>query len=302
MKRNVLRVITVIVLEAIIAISLFGCNSSDYKKAMNYYNNSEYESAIAIFEKISDYEDSSEMIIKCKYDMAMKQIEDGDYENAKTIFKELAGYENSSDMVKECDYKQATKYMDEGKYKDARELFISLNKYKDSSELIVESAKKMFIDYVKANAAIISNNSKNLSPAQDDNLSISVKNDRIVIDDKDVSDIVLLSLNRTMTVDIDVLNDKIKLSAEENARGAEKYISYTLSASAELNMQKYSKGQKVNWNVHKLEGYNVYGVKFKFEETFLSITDIEDYFGYIKNILNDSGLGLTMKDIGFEKY
>ena len=303
MKRNVLRAIVIIMLEAIIAISLFGCNSSNYKKAMKYYNNSEYENAIAIFEKISDYEDSSEMIIKCKYDMAVKQMEEGDYKSAKTVFQELSDYENSSQMIKDCDYKQATKYMEEGRYKEAREIFISLDEYKDSVELTVKSARGMLINYVQENASAISANSKNLCSSKDEDILISAKKDNIIISDCDVVDLSVMEMDRETTVNIDMSTGKIEFYVVENVNGAYEYVYYNLEASSILNMHEYSKKQKINWKVLSLQGTTVYGTKVKFEEAFLSILfEADEYFGYIENVLNNSDLGLTMKEIGFAKY
>ena len=93
-------------------LCLWGCDSADYKKAMELYDN-------------------------------------GEFAAAKAMFAALGAYEDSTQMVAACDYQQALVYMEDGQYQKARELLVRLGNHADSPKLAVKAAQYMLIDYVQ---------------------------------------------------------------------------------------------------------------------------------------------------------
>ncbi len=85
-----------ILVVAIILIIVFaGADGRDYKKAMNLYNNGQYEEAASIFEDISDYENSSEMISACTYAQANELLTNKNYVEAIELFDSIPDYLDS---------------------------------------------------------------------------------------------------------------------------------------------------------------------------------------------------------------
>ena len=87
--------ITVVVLVLAMALSLCACKSSDYKEALELYEDERYEQARGIFVELGDYKNSGEMVNQCDYQLALVHMEDGEYEEAKAIFVKLDGFEDS---------------------------------------------------------------------------------------------------------------------------------------------------------------------------------------------------------------
>ena len=67
-----------------LCFSLAGCKSSDYKKALSLEEAGDYSSALAIYEKISDYKDSADHIATSKEMIAAIE----EYEKAKAIVQQ----------------------------------------------------------------------------------------------------------------------------------------------------------------------------------------------------------------------
>ena len=55
-----------LILSLSMALALCGCSSSDYKKAVSLYDEKNYEEAKVLFEKLGDYKDSEDYVIKCE--------------------------------------------------------------------------------------------------------------------------------------------------------------------------------------------------------------------------------------------
>lgn len=75
--------ITLCLLSAIIALSLVGCKSGDYNKAVDLQETGDYQAALELYESIEDYEnykDTSDRVAECK---AMIEAIDA-FENAKS--------------------------------------------------------------------------------------------------------------------------------------------------------------------------------------------------------------------------
>lgn len=104
------------------ALSLTACKSGDYEKAKKLFDAGKYEEALALYEKLGDYEDSAEKALFSRYHIAYNThyiaatnafyaIRNGEeagmdeaailaeYEKALSIFEDLGDYDDSREMV-----------------------------------------------------------------------------------------------------------------------------------------------------------------------------------------------------------
>jgi len=90
-------------MAGLIVLALFvGCSGNTYEKAMSLYEEGNFAEAEKIFAKLGDYEDSAEMVKKCRYETAMAFYNEAKFAEAQKIFDELGKYEKSEDMAKAC--------------------------------------------------------------------------------------------------------------------------------------------------------------------------------------------------------
>ncbi len=89
-----------LLLAVVLVMALTGCDSMDYKKAQDLYDDGEFEDAKEIFEELDDYEDSEDMVIACDYGIACQLLEDGKYEEAREAFQDLGDYEDSEEQYR----------------------------------------------------------------------------------------------------------------------------------------------------------------------------------------------------------
>ena len=116
----------------------------EYSKAEKLLASGDYDGAIAAFEALGDYKDSSAMLVESanakEYAQAEKLLASGDYDGAITAFEALGDYKDSSDLRNESVYEKATALLASGDYDGAIAAFEALGDYKDSSAMLVESA------------------------------------------------------------------------------------------------------------------------------------------------------------------
>ncbi len=117
-----------------------------YNEAKDYFNNGQYEQAIAGFTALDGFRDSEQKIIEvqnammeAEYQNAIKLYEDGEYDKATDIFKALGDYKDSADMVKESSYQYALVCMKNEDYEKAIRYLEQSSDYKDSEEKLEEA-------------------------------------------------------------------------------------------------------------------------------------------------------------------
>lgn len=123
----------------LIVLTSFIIPNNKYNSAIELMDSKKYEEAIAAFEALDGYKDSSDKIAECKYNTAIGLMSGGKYEEAIAAFGALDGYKDSMDKIAECktvindnDYNAAVELMSNGKYEDAVAAFKALSGYKDS--------------------------------------------------------------------------------------------------------------------------------------------------------------------------
>lgn len=100
---NMKKHITLLIFVLLLCASLSGCDSSKsrYTEAAGLLEQGDYQGALAIYEELSDYEDSAAKITECKYLLGSSAMESQEWETAISYFYGL-DYKDSPDLLEEC--------------------------------------------------------------------------------------------------------------------------------------------------------------------------------------------------------
>lgn len=136
-------------------LCIAGCDSSDYKKAQELYDNGDYLGAAAIFEQLGDYEDSPKQLNRAKYAYAEELLEEEDFDEALEIFTELDDYSESQDKIAVCNYGKGKAAFEAGDFKAAAEYYASCGDYEDAqAQAAAAELEQMKLDYAPVLAAL----------------------------------------------------------------------------------------------------------------------------------------------------
>ena len=139
-KKLVMILVPLIAVTAIVAMLMVKIiiPNTRYTKAHALMDAAEYDEAIATFESLGDYKDSSSKIVDCTYAKAVALMDAAEYDEAITVFKELGDYKDSGAKVTESTYAKAVALMDAAEYDKAIHVFETLGDYEDSSAKIID--------------------------------------------------------------------------------------------------------------------------------------------------------------------
>ena len=101
--KNRIRKIFVITSIIGILLSLVGCDSTEYKRAEEYFNTGDYSAALEIYSALGEYENAQEKVRVCQYAIATSFFEKQQYEDALQIFTEICEYKDAADLAKFCE-------------------------------------------------------------------------------------------------------------------------------------------------------------------------------------------------------
>ncbi len=286
--------IGILLLTVFLIISLTACKSDDYQEAMELYINREYDAALVIFTELGNYEDSINMVTKCRYAQACSLLQNGKYEDARIIFEELGNYEDSAENVKECYYQQAVLLITCKDYEAAEKIFAMLGDYKDSAEYARDTGWYLFLNYVSEHGEVTPGN-------------------------------LLYNHTGVITVESGCLCAEI-----ENSMFSASVVVDHSNPKAELYADFYS---KMGSSIHREQGYTQWDIG-RYQNGDLIFWDEYDYYDNGKQIngkpkytlspellpgesganlitaltdcirkgLEESGLDVTMADLGFARY
>ena len=281
-----------IVLVLVMALSLCGCDRADYKKAMAAYEADDYETARAIFVELGDYEDSEKMVKECDYWIALGYMNAGDYQKARDLFAQLDGHRDSADKLNACDYQLALDSLRTGDYAGAREAFLKLGNYEDSQEKAQEAAYSMLTEYVMGKESIISG-SAILTTSDNGGLLIGY-----VL--KNTSGI---NVKITLVGALNPGESEIKISGSDKTSSYATY--YEASGTAMWNKETYQSGDTMTWSEYHVSGRTAQGKAYTKDLTLMYMlltSSVKEMGALLEQVLAESGLGLTMADIGFTAY
>lgn len=126
-----------------------------YNEANSYFQNAEYDAAIAAFKELEDFSDSADRILEVKYAKACALSDNGNYKEAADLFLQISDYNDSGDKRYENLYNYVLALKKEEKYSDAVEIcdlivsrkgvyYKEVLKLKD--ECLLKAAKKAYAE------------------------------------------------------------------------------------------------------------------------------------------------------------
>ena len=248
-----------ILLVVTVMLSLCACDSLDYKKAMEAYESGDYETALAMFTELGDYEDSAQ-------------------------------------MAKACDYEIASEYLDDKDYAEAWERFKALGDYKDAKEMSARAARCMLIEYLKENG------SKAETPDKYHTVLASESDGDLLLG-------YYYKISGLINIDV-AIGAVITAGGKVNFVGSEKNSSHASNwkaqGSLDWDIASFKSGDKLDWDELEASGYSALGPVTASDTTLWLRMLIPSVGGklasHLADVLEESGLGLTMADIGFEAY
>ena len=103
--------IIALALAALMLLTLVGCSSKKYDKAMGLFEAGDYVGAKAIFVELGDYENSAEMVKNCDYAHADQLLYSGDFDGAAAIYQALGNYQNSAEILKTIPWRKVAAWL-----------------------------------------------------------------------------------------------------------------------------------------------------------------------------------------------
>ena len=136
-------------------LSVTGCKSQDYQKAVDLFESGQYGQAGEVFANLEDYEDSVAMVRECNYRIAIETLEAMDYETAHSLFVELADYSDSSEMIKKCCYHLALEAMEEKSYLQAKKYWKQAEDYQDARRKLDDFPKTVLMEVLQEQGKLV---------------------------------------------------------------------------------------------------------------------------------------------------
>lgn len=309
MKTQFLKSAAALILVCALAFCLVGCDSLDYREAIDLYNAQDYEAAAEMFYALGDYEDSQALYTRCQYWIAIEMTQYGNYEEALPRFIKLGEYEDSAAWVTECTYQIAAAAFEEGDLSAAETHFLEVADYKQAPEFLRRIAWQHLFDAVAA-AGTESGGSFTLQREQDGKV-ISVTADMsdpnrlsfFVSWDKDAGytfhDDLTVSFTRDSLEAAFTGNSSFAMDFKGSQIGSQQTSSGTFhigSCTAQMPLAVTVFDMQVTDNQGKTESSNN-------PADSLMQEDMQENFGLmmtvVPQILADAGIELTLADIGF---
>ncbi len=293
----ILAVALVLVIAAV-AITFFTVikPTMKYNEAVDLMHSKKYEDAIEIFSELDGYKDSETKINECNYKIAVKLMDDEKFEDALELFTELGKYKDSKTKINECNYAIANELMDDKKYEEAREIFLSLGDHGESAQMAITAAQYMLVDYLDGKEVDIETINEYSATG---------------IEYEDGKLYMAYMFMSESPIEVDLIVGTAITPGETEALffGSDKLSSYAAYYEAEaeihIDLTTYKSGDTITWEDFSVTGRTAQGTRYTQSETLLdaaptsAMTNITQH---LESLLEESGLGLTMADIGFTSY
>lgn len=302
-----------LLLVFVMALSLCGCGKmGSYKEACSLMESGDYQKALSIFTELGEYKESAQMVTACEYGIACTLLESGDYEAAMEAFVKLGKYEDSAEKVLECRYQMAVSSFDLEDYAAALDLFTELGDYKDSAAYRSDSAWKALHAYIEENGedrgdTVMLQYVHKASGMQ--NIvtflaTVATNPEQLILyngSSINVMGVVTLS-DLAITVTRGSQDAIIRTSFNMTMAGYD--TESTSSGDGVLNIASATETTQLALNNYTYFYTDIYGKSHT--ETSMDSTDrasLQESYTYILSgipmILEETGLGITMADLGF---
>ena len=150
MKNRFLKSFAVLFLALSLCLSMTGCSEQDYRKAINLYNEEQYDAAATLFSELDGYKNSGELQTLCRYWEAITLMEEGAYSTALPRFIKLGNYEDSAERATECKYQVAIAAFEAGDPQTAESHFLEQPQYRQTPEYLRRITWQKLFDAITA--------------------------------------------------------------------------------------------------------------------------------------------------------
>lgn len=299
-----------IVLGLLLAFLLTGCGNSDYKKAMTLYEEGNYEEAMVLFTELTDYEDSAQKVLDCRYMMAVDAYENREYASAIVIFTELRDYKDCEERILDCQYMMAVEAYKKEDYASALNYFTALKDYKDADEYRMESAWKALHAYIQENGEKLDSATK-LSYVHKNESGQIIQTDLATVA-SNPEQLIFYNGNKVEVMGIMHFSD-LAITITRGDPEAAFQISSNLtglgtvskkSGDGVLNISSATENTQLNPNNYLYYYTDIFGKSHS--ETEMDPTDraaVQERYMYVLEgvsaILGQTGLGISLADLGF---
>lgn len=301
MKRSVV----MFALFAVLVLTLTGCKSHDYNKALELFESGQYSQAMAVFADLADYENSAEMVHECSYRIAVQTMEAGDYETALSLFMELGEYSDSPELMKKCCYSLALEAMEQKSYSRARAYLEQAGDHPDARECLQEFPRQVLMAVLQEQGELVFESSEpaysvTLRRASDHQLCIDYYLSAMVEDTEQMQQV-------TMRITWGEVEAQLEGSATGNILiDSDRGKTYIIDESAKgvLAIDAYRYGDIITWGEHLSWCKNGnYPNAVPLAIVCALLRDggniVQRMVGGAEQILQAQNLGITLADLGF---
>lgn len=140
-------VATVVVIAFVVLITQVFIPMQKYNSAVSLMDAGHYVEAIATFEELGDYRDSTELLTEAMYRNANHLFESEKYDDALSIYESLNNYADSNNKILECYFNLGEQYFQKGDYTTALEYYKNARQeplVSRTTEKIYENAIKLY--------------------------------------------------------------------------------------------------------------------------------------------------------------
>lgn len=275
MKSRFCKLLTLVLTVCVLMTALTGCDTLDYRKAVQLYNARHYEKAADIFFELGDYEDSAALFTSSHYWAAMERMEAGNYEEALPRFLKLGDYEDSADRAVECKYQLGIQAIAEERYSDAENYFHELGDYRKTADYLRQLEWLKLYDYILLNGVESSGSYVISYPSQDRTVNFLA----------DIANPTQILMTATWEKDMGyAFREKLTLVLERDSTAA------AFEATSEFTME-FGDGtigsSQTGSGIVDLHTY-VLGTALTYDSFFLSVTDNQGNTTTSENSVNSS--------------
>lgn len=300
----------------IIAWNMLISPGTAYFNAVILMENGKYEEAITAFEALNGFLDSEAKIMDCKtknvdviYNQAVIHVDAGEYDKAMSLFTKLedyeciGNYEDVIDCVNEYKLKVAASYIESKNYQKAIAIYNDL----DDLENIV-SAKLAWLRYYIRSNGTSQYRGFGIKETVGKHAAIS-----LIVTKEDQFEI-LIELNYDMSneiIDIVLSPDNTEASIQYKwyifthsyNTGPHHTRDYYMKASGscDINLFSFTKNTNpvyLNFSVSGKGSRDIDSNSFSAR----SMDYINEYLPVVSQILEETGIGVTLADLGFISY
>ena len=122
----------------ILCVSMTGCSGLDYIKASRLYKDAQYAQALPLYEGLGEFADSAKMAEICSqkadYTAAEAFLASKDYEAALPLYEGLGMYADSPVKAITCRYENGLRYLENGEHEKAILWLEPLGNYENSAD------------------------------------------------------------------------------------------------------------------------------------------------------------------------